>query len=278
MIAKYLYFGIGTIALLGLALFLAGVWVGTTTAKGSRHELALVVLCASISSIFLTLGVLFRSQIGNAVLVLGVVFDSALFVGLLGGVATGRKRRQGSGIWGGTTFATFLVMALLLGFVRSKGLELADAAKQIGLESSTVTKDEPKDRQTCEENLKSLYTALKLYAQDWDALPPAKGWMENSDLVSKVTKNSWLHCPSVSNGNDEKYGYAYNSALAEKPLKLGGKPLEQMPNAGNTPLIYDSSALEKSATDANVSLPKPGRHGNKNFILYADGSVKAVAP
>ena len=186
----------------------------------------------------------------------------------------GRKEHSGAGIRG---MLTFLAIALLLGYVRSKGLELADAAKQIGLEDSGVKKEEPKERQTCEENLKSLYTALKLYAQDWDALPPSKGWMENSDLVSKVTKNSWLHCPSVSNGSDEKYGYAYNASVAEKPLKLAGKPLDQMPNAANTPLIYDSSALEKSATDANKSLPTPGRHGGKNFILFADGSVKAVA-
>lgn len=278
MIAKYLYLGIGLITALSLVLFSAGVYAGASTRVGSLQERALLIGGSLLSSLFLVAGVLLRHQIGDAVLIVAVIFDVVLCVAMMGGIGVGRKRKSGGGIWGLNTFLTFLVIALLLGFVRSKGLELAAVAKEVGIENSGSAKDEPKYKQTCEENLKSLYTALKFYVQDWDALPPAKSWMENTDLVSKVTKNSWLHCPSVSNGSDERYGYAYNATLAEKPLKLEGKPLDQMPNAANTPLIYDSSTLDKSAADANVSLPKQGRHTEKNFILYADGSVKAVAP
>ena len=143
MIAKYLYLGIGVVFGVSLLLFALGVRVGATSTRGSRKETTLLIAVALCSSPLLGAGVLLRGQIGNAVLILALIFDTVLWVGLLGGVLTGRKEHSGAGIRG---MLTFLAIALLLGYVRSKGLELADAAKQIGLEDSGVKKEEPKDK------------------------------------------------------------------------------------------------------------------------------------
>lgn len=279
MIAQYVQIAVGGMAMFCLLIFGWGFVVGTKSDRGSTTERNFIVIGTLLSSLFVVAGVLLRSKLGEATLFLGVIFDVAICVAMLGGLTAGRRVKQGATLFGLQTFLTFLAIAILLGFVRSKGMELANAAKALGLEgSNSVTKDEPKDRQTCEENLKSLYTAFKFYVQDWDALPPAKDWTENPDLVSKVTKNSWLHCPSVSSGADSKFGYAYNTEMAGKPLKLSGKPLNELPNAANTILLYDSGTLDKSASDNATSQPKPGRHGGKNFVLFADGTVKAVTP
>jgi hypothetical protein len=266
-------------ALFCFFLFLGGATVGKNSERGSVAERNLLISGVLFSGLFLVVGVLLRPKLGEATLVLGVIFDVAISAAVLGGITAGRKAKRTGTLFGLQTFLTLLAIAILLGFVRSKGLELANAAKALGLEGGAgMQKDEPKDRQTCEENLKSLYTAFKFYVQDWDALPPAKDWMENPDLVSKVTKNSWLHCPSVSSGADDKFGYAYNADMAGKPLKLSGKPLNELPNAANTVLLYDSGTLDKSTSDNASSQPKPGRHDGKNFVLFADGTVKAVAP
>ncbi len=279
MIAQYVQIAVGVMAFFCFCLFLGGTSVGKKSAQGSVAERNLLIFGVLFSGLFLAAGVLLRSILGEATLILGVIFDVAICAAVVGGITAGRKAKRTGTLFGLQTFLTFLAIAILLGFVRSKGLELANAAKALGLEGSAgVQKDEPKDRQTCEENLKSLYTAFKFYVQDWDALPPAKDWMENPDLVSKVTKNSWLHCPSVSSGSDSKFGYAYNAEMAGKPLKLSGKPLNELPNAATTILLYDSGTLDKSASDNATSPPKPGRHDGKNFVLFADGTVKAVAP
>ena len=60
--------------------------------------------------------------------------------------------------------------------------------------------------------------------------------------------------------------------------KLNGKTLKDMPDAAKTPLLYDSTDLAKNAHDSLTSLPKPGRHGGKNNILFCDGHIESVAP
>ena len=82
----------------------------------------------------------------------------------------------------------------------------------------------------------------------------------------------------MSNRHDAHFGYALNDALAGKKLNLNGKPLKTLPNASTTPLLYDSTNVSKNAHDAVASLPRPGRHGGRNNILYLDGHVAAVAP
>ena len=154
---------------------------------------------------------------------------------------------------------------------------LLEALQQTGV---LKAKDEykPETNKTCPENLKGLYNAFAQYAELNDSLPPADKWEENTDFTSRVPQDAWLHCPAVSNGHDDKFGYAYNTALAGKKLNLNGKPLNTYPDAAKMPLLYDSTNLSKNAQDAVTSLPKPGRHSGRNNILYLDGHVEAVAP
>ena len=42
----------------------------------------------------------------------------------------------------------------------------------------------------------------------------------------------------------------FNETLAGKKLNLNGKPLNSLPNANTTPLLYDSTNLNKNAHDA----------------------------
>ncbi len=170
-------------------------------------------------------------------------------------------------------------LILIIGMAAESGgyllcKQAASAVNQLGIIKQT--KYEPQKNKECPENLKSLYNAISLYSQDWDALPPAEKWLENEELTSKIRQNEWLHCPAVSNRQDDKYGYAFNDKVSA--LKLNGKALHDIPNAQKLPLLYDSSALVRSAHDNFSSLPKPGRHGGRDNILFCDGHVEAVIP
>ncbi len=174
---------------------------------------------------------------------------------------------------------TFSRLALLLVLIAAASgdviiLRLGNAVSQLGILQSK--KYEPQKNKDCPENLKSIYNAINLYSQDWDALPPFEKWLDNEELTSKIRQNEWLHCPEVSNRHDEKYGYAFNDKVSA--LKLGGKHLNELPDAVKTPLLYDSRDISKSAHDSFSSLPRPGRHGGRNNVLYLDGHVEAVNP
>lgn len=129
---------------------------------------------------------------------------------------------------------------------------------------------EPKKNKTCPENLKQLYNAVMLYADSWDnALPPAEIWM--SAIRENVPKDEWLHCPEVAGEGGEQYGYAMNATL-------GSKRVLDIKDAAKTPLFYDSTDVKMDAHDFVNSLPKPGRHGGRNNILYLDGHIESVPP
>jgi prepilin-type processing-associated H-X9-DG protein len=194
----------------------------------------------------------------------------ALIVGLLGGFAAARKPQNRLRYIAAVCLAVGPAGAV----INAENREVIGAVKELGLDKTE--KYEPEKNKACPENLRSLYIAFSMYAQDWDALPPAANWLENDDLTSKVRQDEWLHCPAVSNRRDDKFGYAYNESVAGRALNH--KPLKEMPDAVKTPLVYDSTNLAKNAHDAVTSLPKPGRHGGRNNILYCDGHVEAVAP
>jgi len=127
---------------------------------------------------------------------------------------------------------------------------------------------EPEKNKTCPENLKQLYNAVMIYADSWDnTLPPADVWM--SVIRPNIQKDEWLHCPEVAHAGSDKYGYAMNTAV-------GSKRVSEIPNIAKTPLFYDSTDVKLDAHDALSSLPKPGRHGGRNNILYLDGHVESV--
>lgn len=116
---------------------------------------------------------------------------------------------------------------------------------------------------SCEANLKKLYGALTLYAGSWDdCLPPSGRWA--TALQESSGESREFRCPDAPAGIR---GYAMNEAL-------GGKKLGAIGHPADTPLIYDSNARGDNPADAVASLPSPGRHAGRNYVLYADGTVR----
>jgi prepilin-type processing-associated H-X9-DG protein len=113
----------------------------------------------------------------------------------------------------------------------------------------------------CPENLTALYNAAMNYADGHDGkLPPADKWMD--ELKANV-KDEQLRCPAVLGG----YGYSMNP-------EVGGKSLVAVADKSKTPLFYDSTDTAVDAHASVDSVPKPGRHGGQNNIIYLDGQVK----
>ncbi|MGC8669109.1 MAG: hypothetical protein ACP5VE_13420 [Chthonomonadales bacterium] len=123
---------------------------------------------------------------------------------------------------------------------------------------------------SCPENLAQIYKAMQFYMDDWDGrLPPAERWMDC--IRDRVPRDEAFHCPALGPASGTRYGYSMNPAL-------GGKAPAALHGAATTPLIYDSVDLSANAHADFASLPKPGRHDGRDYVLYADGTVKAVSP
>ena len=227
--------------------------------------LVLAGLIGGTHSLALRFGSLVTQEAGLLAAAILVALIGGFVLGLFGrAVSTGVSRTVGA--------LMALILFGVLGYAHTLNTRLTGFIQEFGVDKAQ--KYEPEKNKDCPANLASLYTAFKLYAESNGALPDAANWESNDELVSKVQRDEWLHCPAVSNRQDQKYGYAYNTAIAG--IKLGGKKLAEIPNAATTPLLYDSTHLEKSAADAVTSLPRPGRHGGRNNILYCDGHVEAV--
>jgi prepilin-type processing-associated H-X9-DG protein len=141
--------------------------------------------------------------------------------------------------------------------------------------------DNPKEKANvrgCLDNLNHINTALGLYLESNDAYPPASVWMDKT-IQYGVQGNMEVHeawkffrCPSVSKGEDEKYGYAMNRALSGK-LRPLEKNKKEWATAKETMVVFDSSDLRKNVNGGRELLPKPARHTGKNNALYGDGHV-----
>ncbi len=189
--------------------------------------------------------------------------------------ALAKKERRGPAALGVACLGMLSLLAI--GFQVKNIQPVLDTLQTAGL---LKPKDDykPETNKDCPANLQSVYNAFEQYADLNDRLPDAAKWQDDTDFTSRIPQDEWLHCPAVSNRHDDKFGYALNDAIAGKKLNLNGKPLKSLPNAANTPLLYDSTNTNKNAHDAVTSLPKPGRHGGRNNILYLDGHVAAVVP
>ena len=135
----------------------------------------------------------------------------------------------------------------------------------------------------CLTNVKQIAMGMQMYSQDYDErYPLAAGWMDrvvpysgNGGVKDKLT----LQCPTVQAVHPGDYGYAYNSDLS-------GKLQSKVVAAALTQMVYDSTHMERSASDRVASLPSPARHrtramrrngGRANIMGYADGHAKAVS-
>jgi hypothetical protein len=217
------------------------------------------------------------SIITHEALVLGLGVGGGVILGTLCGLAF--KRAKGEGRKVGNALVSVVLVLLFTASIRGAFLQRLQQLAHIWQEIAPPppVADNRQSAQSCPDHLKVLWNAFNLYAQDWDALPPAAGWMDNQEIVSKVPENVDFHCPAVSNGHDNRYGYAYNEEVAGRSLGQRTS-LKQMANAAKTPLIYDSTDLAKNATDRFTSLPKPGRHDGVDYVLYLDGHVGEVKP
>jgi prepilin-type processing-associated H-X9-DG protein len=202
---------------------------------------------------------------------------TCLVAGMVGGFGAGiksrRKQAPGMALY---VLVTGVVVAYSLMQFWSDNQQVKSAATELGLDKPRNTAPQQASAVSCPENLKHLYAALAEYASDWDGLPPAKAWMDCIDTDEFATVKAhpeWLRCPEAP--ASAGFGYAMNRSAVSG--KLGGKALNALPNAAKTPLLYDSSDTGRNASDAFTSLPKPGRHRGKNYILYLDGHVDLVA-
>lgn len=254
-------------------VFVAGTMVGLRTQDVNRSgkRLALVI---AVMALLLVVGTLpLAARIGSVITMVAVYLACALGAALLGGYGTGRKRSKGLASGVALYIAvTVIVTALALMSMFAQLSPIAAIVKEYG----SSKKYDPKADKSCTENLQSLYHAFEKYVEYNDGLPPAETWQDQDDFKAAVQKDEWLHCPEVSNRHDNKFGYAYNAALAGR--KLGGKKLNEMPDAAKTPLLYDSTDLAKNAHGSLTGLPRPGRHGGKNNILFCDGHIESVSP
>ncbi len=156
------------------------------------------------------------------------------------------------------------IFALLILGVIGYGLMLA---YDLGL--IFQPKYNPNKNITCPNNLRHLAIAVRMYSDDWDDVyPPASVWM---DRIKDRVHDAWLHCPEVSNGHDNRYGYAMNDALSAKSR-------DNLVNPAKIPLFYDSKNLKPNAHDALKTLPMPGRHMGRDNIVFADGHVAPITP
>lgn len=263
------------LAVAALVSFALGLLVGTRSAHPKVSTGITAAIVALVYAVLL-IGVHSLSVSGTLVVIQTLLLIQILTLPLIIGFVAGLyRRRDRNDITRYAALTAALLNIIVLVWFERNIRAVVTVAKEAGLIQNGV-KYEPEKNKACPDNLTSLYNALTIYAQDWDALPPAANWLDNDDLTSKIRQNEWLHCPAVSNRQDDVYGYAYNEAVAGR--KLNGKKLKDLPDSAKTPLLYDSTNLAKSAHDAVSSLPKPGRHSGRNNILYLDGHVENVAP
>lgn len=135
------------------------------------------------------------------------------------------------------------------------------------------------DNSDCLGNMRQLSEAMKMYMESADAYPPSGQWMDELARYVKAgdmeESEAWkrFHCPAVSDGTGDSFGYAMNGALSSKlrPLQKNKKEWDA---AKSTMVLFDATDLSKNANgNPKKLLPAPGRHSGKNNILFGDGHV-----
>lgn len=116
------------------------------------------------------------------------------------------------------------------------------------------------EQQTCMRHLKLLALAVLMYAQDHDeVLPPAESWRD--DLLPYVQSTGVFVCPA------NPWGYAYNSALAMKPLA-------QIERPADTIALFEVGHTEPNMAADPTKVGWARRHNGGDDAAYVDGHVK----
>lgn len=120
----------------------------------------------------------------------------------------------------------------------------------------------------CRSNLRQLSAAAFEYARENNGkLPHRDTWAD--DLKPYVKTEEAFRCFLVKVQGPDYYGISFNS-------NLSGAVLAKVKNPERTPLFYDSINQARGANDPLLSFPIPGRHNDRNHVVYADGTVKAI--
>jgi hypothetical protein len=110
-------------------------------------------------------------------------------------------------------------------------------------------------RTVCLSTIKRASTACLLYSNEFDGrLPMAVNWMD----ALEPHLDGPLRCPKVKGG----YGYAFNDTFSTTPLWKARDNTQV--------LIFESTNLERNAHDPAESIPSPGRHKGRSFVVYTD--------
>ena len=127
-----------------------------------------------------------------------------------------------------------------------------------------VARDQAK-KSACQSNLKQLGLAILQYSQDYDErFPDAEKWCEETALYFN-RNNRLLACPS----EDFPFGYAMNRNLSKVSRSKIKEP-------ERTVLFFDSTKGTVNANDIGESLPRPGRHLERNNFCFVDGHVETL--
>ncbi len=123
-------------------------------------------------------------------------------------------------------------------------------------------------RAICLTNLRQLAVAIDMYADDNTKMYPlAPQWMDATRPY--VKSDDEFRCPTISiQKSGPRYGYALNSMIGRT------KPMRPQ----DLPLVFDSTLLNRNACGPITTLPRPGRHHGKSFVVYADGHTTSIAP
>jgi len=123
----------------------------------------------------------------------------------------------------------------------------------------------------CYSNIKHMVSALAIYAnENDDTLPKGSIWMDSiAPYVPNYRTTEGLetsfHDP-VGVGEKE-YGYALNQ------LAPGRKTVD-IDNPDRFILVFDSTLLGRNEFGDKSSMPKRGRHENRNVIGFLDSHVQ----
>ena len=127
-----------------------------------------------------------------------------------------------------------------------------------------------RDRQMCEGNMKSIYSALVRYEADHGKLPTLAYFppypQTDADSLPVVLVEKYIAdsrtcvCPALHSAlRDKGLTYVWNTSLSSAPIPRNGAPRWML--------------VEMTAISRDLPAPHMGRYN----VLYTDGSVKRVA-